>query len=431
MNANSILKRVKYAMFNLIDFFANLINIGMDINQNEILIVHLSSQLGDFLMLIPTLHLVRKQYPDKIINLVMHKRHSGTRCEVNTDDIPWAGFLPSGIVDKIFVLPSIKPNDMVALRRIYKDQLHPYLIYNIGTREDTFRHQILVDLWMRFMGFKGKIIGNAQTDDLNWKEPIHYRSHVLAKLASVLSDEVFLPIKMLQVDTTYNDEYIDYQFSDEILKDIKSDSLLVAIVPGSRMIHKRWPIERFVSVIRKILNSYPESIIVLSGVREDKELGNFIKKQCHSSKRIVDIIDRTNVAQLAAIFQKMDVVITVDGGSMHLADMMGAAVIGLCPGILPPQSIEPWHNYVYSIRKPMDCSPCFSYQSCPLGTSDCLLNITDEEVMHKFQTIYDRIQEKNIDWTKERVFKIIRNENIINFEEVQELRNENSHSTTK
>ena len=415
---NKISKIIKYGILNLLDSLANLININIAVDKNEILVIHLSSQLGDFLMLLPALHLLCQQYPDKTINLIMHKRTSGTGKKVNTKEIPWSGFLPEGILDRIIILPSVKPRDMFAMRKMYKNQIHPYKIYSIGTREGTFKHQLLVNLWIRLMGFKGKTIGNAQTDNLNWKYPIHYRSHVLSKLASILSDDEFSSIKTLSVNTNYNRKYVDYQFSDGILKNVEADSLLVAIVPGSRMVHKRWPVERFASVAKKILDEYPKSIIVLSGLIEDRELGDLIKQQCQPSVRIIDIIGKTNVAQLAAVFSRMDVVITVDGGSMHLADMMGAAVIGLCPGILNPLSIEPWHNYANSIRKSIGCSPCYSYHTCRLGTNACLQSITVSEVMQKFQIIYEKIQQSERIWKKDRVFKVIRNKGIVDFEEI-------------
>lgn len=119
---------------------------------------------------------------------------------------------------------------------------------------------------------------------------------------------------------------------------------------------KRWPEERFASLIAQLIKKYKAKIILI-GTKEDKEINNRVKTLVN--KQIIDLSGKLNIPQLAYLIKKCDLYIGNDTGPMHLSTAVQTPTIG----IYGPVNLHKWGPYGkkhIGIKKEMlDCKPCF------------------------------------------------------------------------
>ncbi|MBW1682049.1 MAG: glycosyltransferase family 9 protein [Deltaproteobacteria bacterium] len=93
------------------------------------------------------------------------------------------------------------------------------------------------------------------------------------------------------------------------------------------LVHEKvWPLERFVELERMARDLDPRVRFVLTGSRNERRLGKAFRAR---GARAVDLIGRTSVLDLAALIRTLDVFITPDTGSLHIACAMGVSLIAL------------------------------------------------------------------------------------------------------
>jgi ADP-heptose:LPS heptosyltransferase len=100
---------------------------------------------------------------------------------------------------------------------------------------------------------------------------------------------------------------------------------------------------------------------------------------------IVNLCSKTSLLELKALFEKMDLVISVDTGAIHLAAAANAKIIGLF-GANPQNSIPVSHKAeILYVKEP--CSPCHYTRTvlkipCQYGDSPkCLENISPDMIV--------------------------------------------------
>jgi heptosyltransferase-2 len=100
----------------------------------------------------------------------------------------------------------------------------------------------------------------------------------------------------------------------------------LAIVPGAQWETKRWPVAHFVETARRAQREFSCGVVLLGGPGEC-ELCESIASQL--SGPAVNLAEKTNLLQLAAVCQAADVILSGDTGPMHLAAAVGTPVVSL------------------------------------------------------------------------------------------------------
>lgn len=167
-----------------------------------------------------------------------------------------------------------------------------------------------------------------------------------------------LNIKIKNKELEFNvkaDKYVD-----KLLKQskISKKDLKIIVHPSNNKDWniKRWPEERFASLISQLIKKYNAKIILI-GTNEDKEIINKVKDLSKSS--ITDFSGKLNIPQLAYLIKKSDLYIGNNTGPMHLAVAVNTPTIG----IHGPDNAEKWGPYGkkhFAIKSPLKCSPCFA-----------------------------------------------------------------------
>jgi heptosyltransferase-3 len=102
---------------------------------------------------------------------------------------------------------------------------------------------------------------------------------------------------------------------------------LVAVHPGSGGKKKRWPIERFLEVMRRLRTDIDCFLIIFSGPAEDRELRKEIESCAEGLKNDSIIIADAGLATVASLLSLCDLYLGNDSGITHLASFTACGKI--------------------------------------------------------------------------------------------------------
>jgi ADP-heptose:LPS heptosyltransferase len=155
----------------------------------------------------------------------------------------------------------------------------------------------------------------------------------------------------------------------------ESDYRWIGLCPGARWRSKRWPLESFVDLVRK-MNSPDVRFAVIGGMK-DRAMGERLR--CEN--RVLDLTGRTTIPEMIEWLRVCSVVITNDTGPMHIAAAVNTPVVALF-GPTNPQFTGPYRARGSVLRhQQLPCVPCFQ-RICPLPEErECLRAVSPEEVI--------------------------------------------------
>ena len=155
---------------------------------------------------------------------------------------------------------------------------------------------------------------------------------------------------------------------------------VVALLPGAEYgPAKQWPIEYFVTLARALGRLGARSWIL--GSHKERSLGEAIVKECGDSTcnlcgetRLVDVVDLLSIAAVS---------VNNESGLMHVAAAVSLPTIAIY-GSSSPAYTPPLSSNAEVLYLGLECSPCFE-RTCRLGHSNCLKNISPEQVLSHVQ----------------------------------------------
>src|SRR5204863_9349409 len=131
----------------------------------------------------------------------------------------------------------------------------------------------------------------------------------------VKSSELVLPLG--QEDRAFTDRIIDeYKLND--------GRPIILIHPGARWWFKSWPLEYF-SKLADAIQQDLKCHVIFAGSPSDQDVVNKIKNLM--SAKVVSLVGKTTILQLAALLKHCRLFIGNDNGIMHVASAVGTPVI--------------------------------------------------------------------------------------------------------
>ncbi len=147
---------------------------------------------------------------------------------------------------------------------------------------------------------------------------------------------------------------------------------------------KRWPSEKWLELAERISDDFQ---VVLVG--QDKSINHKLKDL--NKKNFKNLIGKTSLDDVMKILQKSYCVVANDSGLMHVAAALGRPVVGIygssSPDYTPPLIEEDKKIVLY---ENLSCSPCYK-RVCPLSHTDCLNNISVENVKDSISKLVKQI----------------------------------------
>jgi ADP-heptose:LPS heptosyltransferase len=330
------------------------------IHPKNILIIR-PGGIGDAVLLIPSLRLLKNKFPDAVITVLAEKRNSGV-------------ISLSPVVDRTFHYD--KPGDL------------------LQAISDDYDVVIDTEQWHRLSAIVARIskahvlIGFATNERKKlFTHPISYSHddyeadsflHLLAPLGIIKSAEIESPFLVL------SDESI--KKTNNLLGDM-ANKPFVALFSGASIAERRWGWERFREVAEK-LNAKGIHIVVLGG-----------KGDISDGERIIaggiglNLSGKTSIAETAAVIGKSRLLISGDSGILHIGVGLGNPTVSLFgPGIAKKWAPRGERHMV--LNKFFQCSPCtkFGYTSKCRINAECMSEISVDEVVSAVDTLLAAIE---------------------------------------
>jgi lipopolysaccharide heptosyltransferase II len=143
---------------------------------------------------------------------------------------------------------------------------------------------------------------------------------------------------------------------------------------------KRWPIPYWARLLDTLI-AEQKYAVVLTGAPADQPLITTITQRMH--EKPYNLAGKTSLAQLAALLQRADLLITGDSGPMHIAAAVDTALIAI-HGPTDPVMSGPVSPYATILHSDIWCRPCYTARGgpadCRFFTTQCMKDIKPEQV---------------------------------------------------
>ena len=156
---------------------------------------------------------------------------------------------------------------------------------------------------------------------------------------------------------------------------------LIGFCPGARHFTKRWPIEYFMELGKKLTaNGYT---IVLFGGKIDKEICAAVANEIPGA---INLSNNDDILQTTADIKLCKAVVCNDSGLMHAASAVGTKVITIFGSSVKEFGFTPYNctNLILE-NKLLNCRPCshIGRSNCPKKHFDCMRLIEPQFVFEK------------------------------------------------
>jgi len=336
--------------------------------------------IGDCLLITPALSLLKQKYPEARISALARSY---------TKDI----FLNNPNIEEII-------EDGPAFNRQFDCSIHFYNEFPYALRAKLAGIKYRVgDSSKPFLRPFYNLSSNCRWNDLTLHEVEH--NILLLKPLGIDLPEIPPP---LQINAPLN--------ANKNLNLNPSD-LVVGIHIGTGKGNKAWLPKRYAEVIDYLIENLKAKVII-TGSRKETISAAEIMRLCKNKP--LDLVNKTNLAELIALISRFSLYIGADTGPLHIAAALKIPLVALFPTkFVKPTEWGPWQTPHVIIRKSVNCSQKCLPKNCPFD--DCLKEISVEDVMEGVKTLLSgggnrTLREARSDWFKKSLNVLTNKEEI-------------------
>lgn len=339
--------------------------------------------IGDVIFSTPLIEILKKNFPDSFLGYVCNRRVSGL-------------IATNPYLDKIFVYE--KDDYRNVWRRSKIECVRKVLALLSSIKKERF--DIAIDfslnyqnsMFLMLLGVRRRIGLNYRNrnkfltdriyiDGFNDKHVVDYYLDVL-KLLNIDAKKYEIIPRLYAAKS-------DLEFGDGVLKEngLSGKDLIIGMVPGcgeswgADAAYRRWDKGNFARLADMLIEKYGAKIILLGNVHETGICGAIEKVMKNS---VINYCGRTSIGQFLGILKMCQLVITNDGGPLHMAIGLGVKTVSVF-GPVDEKVYGPYSDvsdHVVLSRKDLPCRPCyrkFKYKKCE--NRICLDSITAEDAL--------------------------------------------------
>ena len=165
----------------------------------------------------------------------------------------------------------------------------------------------------------------------------------------------------------------------ELLNELAPDKLKIALCVKGTFPLKTWSKEYFAEVVNKLSGLYDAEFFIV-GAPSDRDYAEEVIAGMNVD--VKNFCGETSLTDLAELFRKTDLFITVDTGSAHIAATTGIKMITIF-GCTPINRWRPINPNAISLTSNEPCCPCkVRPENCPSSPKpNCLYHVTPAEVI--------------------------------------------------
>jgi heptosyltransferase-2 len=215
---------------------------------------------------------------------------------------------------------------------------------------------------------------------LTKKIPYDKTKHEVEKLLSFVELDNFEDTSLSLYPSDIEKEKVEGIWKENNLEDKK----IILIAPGSKWFTKRWPLEYFNELLKKLAKNSEYKVVIIGGEEESTF-------DMYTDKNIVNLCGKTSLLDVAEICSRSNIIVTNDSSPIHIASAFSNIhIIAIFGATTEELGFFPWSkNSEVLENMNLDCRPCGLHggEKCPKGHFKCMLDIKPELVYEKIETI--------------------------------------------
>jgi lipopolysaccharide heptosyltransferase II len=187
-------------------------------------------------------------------------------------------------------------------------------------------------------------------------------------------------LKRLNVPTDRQFEWIPERksVSAEVKRKWSTEaSRWIIVQPGARWLNKRWPVENFTELIRRLAVARPEFHFAIMGSADDSAAGAAIVQA--APQQCLDLTGKVSLPEMIEWIRLSELMISNDTGPMHVAAALGKPVVAIF-GPTEPRRTGPYGQLQNVIRIDLPCAPCLKSTCHYSKPMECLYGISPDTV---------------------------------------------------
>jgi len=338
-----------------------------DAQGSESVCVFRIGQFGDTVVSLPAIHRIAERHPGAQVTLITNAPSKDSFVTA------WDVLRHTGIFDGVLFYDTARPRQLVALALACR-RLQPAHLYSLSPPRSAkqFRRDNL---------FFRRICGFRNITGLDDRPPHELRDASGALL--VLPRECDRLLRVVDASGApppppYLTPPAAAESKAAKLLEPVAGRLLVAFGPGSKMPAKKWFLDRYLEVARRIVEASPRAAIVVFGGSEDRAEGDQLVRAI-GADRALNLAGATNIIESAAALARCAFYVGNDTGTMHLAAVMGLRCVAVFTSRENRGAWEPWGNAHTILRRELACSGCM-LERCEVERMRCLELISVNDV---------------------------------------------------
>ena len=151
---------------------------------------------------------------------------------------------------------------------------------------------------------------------------------------------------------------------DNLLSEIDTKKPILLLAPATTWVTKHWERDNWKKLVEKLIKD-DEFSIVFTGMKSDAELISYI-----SQDKLPSFAGRTNLEELRELLSRVDMVVSMDSGTTHLAWAVQKPKIVSIFCSTPKTLYAPIGKKYIALSAKDYCAPCHR-KKCPKGTNLC------------------------------------------------------------
>lgn len=152
---------------------------------------------------------------------------------------------------------------------------------------------------------------------------------------------------------------------------------LVGMCPGSKQQAKRWPVERYGELGRRLIEEAGANVAIVGGP-DEAQIGAVLGRAWPPG-RWVNAAGKLTVLESAALLRGCLFYVGNDTGAMHLAAAVGTRCVAVFSAREPARSWEPYGENHIVLRRDVPCQNCY-LSTCGVEQLRCLTGIPVDDV---------------------------------------------------
>lgn len=325
----------------------------------RILVIKISS-LGDIILSIPSLKALKESFPEGKLSVLVLKKYAPI-----LQGCPY--------VDEVITLE----NDYKRLKNIFsisKDLRRKSFDYIVDLQNNKASHLISYLTFPQYSFGYSRKCGFLLTKHIRCVkniDPLASQEKILELVGTRIKEKKL---------TFWNPK----SAGTEKLLAGESNLIGINVSASKKWLTKNWPLENMKSLIEMINKNMPSYKIVLLGDSDSCAVAKAAETQ--ATRAPINLCGKTTLTELPSVISKLKVFITPDTATLHLAQALDVATIGLFGPTDPSRHTVKSKN-LYILCKELLCSFCYN-PKCKLDKANlCMEKISAQEVFTHIKEI--------------------------------------------